>query len=116
MDLITQAMSSPWLYVALFTLAALDAFFIVLPSESAVITAGAFAVTGGPDLPWVVIAAAAGAMLGDHLGYGLGRRYGARRKAAGERLSPGRGPHCGSAAGRPWWCPATSPVAAPPSR
>jgi membrane protein DedA with SNARE-associated domain len=78
LDLITQAMSSPWLYAALFTLAALDAFVIVLPSEGAVITAGVFAATGGPELLPIMAAAAAGAMAGDHFSYALGRRYGTR--------------------------------------
>ncbi len=78
LDLITQAMASPWLYAAIFALAALDVFAVVLPSEGAVITAGVFAATGGPDLLPIVVLAAAGAMLGDHLSYGLGRRYGTR--------------------------------------
>jgi membrane protein DedA with SNARE-associated domain len=78
LDLIDQAMASPWLYAALFALAALDAFIIVLPSESAIITAGVFAATGGPELLPIMAVAAAGAMLGDHLSYGLGYRYGAR--------------------------------------
>jgi membrane protein DedA with SNARE-associated domain len=78
LDLITQVMSSPWLYAILFALALLDAFIIVLPSESAIITAGVFAATGGPELLPVMAVAAAGAMAGDHLSYGLGRRYGTR--------------------------------------
>jgi membrane-associated protein len=72
-------MSSPWLYAILFALALLDAFIIVLPSESAIITAGVFAAaTGGPELVPIMAVAATGAMAGDHLSYGLGRRYGTR--------------------------------------
>lgn len=78
MDLITQAMSSPWLYAALFTFAIFDALLPVVPSEAAVITAGVFAATVGPHLVPVIVAAAAGAMIGDHVSYGLGRRYGSR--------------------------------------
>jgi len=80
LDLITQAMSSPWLYPVIFGFALLDAFIIVLPSESAIITAGVFAAaTGpGPDLLPIIAAAAAGAMIGDHLMYAVGRRYGTR--------------------------------------
>jgi membrane protein DedA with SNARE-associated domain len=78
LDLITQAMSSPWLYAALFAFAMLDAIIFVVPSETAVITAGVFAATGGPDLLPVILAAAAGAMVGDHLCYALGYRYGTR--------------------------------------
>lgn len=36
---------SPWIYAAILGLAALDAFLVV-PSETLVITAGVFAVTG----------------------------------------------------------------------
>ena len=78
MDLITQAMSSPWLYAALFTFAIFDALLPVVPSETAVITAGVFAATVGPHLVPIIAAAAAGAMIGDHVSYGLGRRYGSR--------------------------------------
>jgi membrane-associated protein len=78
LDLITQVMSSPWLYAIIFSLAVLDALIIVLPSESAIITAGVFAATGGPEPLLIMAAAAAGAMIGDHISYGLGRRYGTR--------------------------------------
>ena len=43
LGLVEQAMSSPWLYAALFGLALLDGFFPVVPAETAVITAGVFA-------------------------------------------------------------------------
>jgi membrane-associated protein len=78
LDLITQAMSSPWLYAALFAFAMLDAIVFVVPSETAVITAGVFAATGGPELLPVIAAAAAGAIIGDHLCYALGYRFGNR--------------------------------------
>jgi membrane protein DedA with SNARE-associated domain len=78
LDLITQAMSSPWLYAAIFAFAMLDAIVFVVPSETAVITAGVFAATGGPDLLPLIVAAAAGAIIGDHLCYALGYRYGNR--------------------------------------
>jgi membrane protein DedA with SNARE-associated domain len=84
-----QAMGSPWIYLALFALAALDAVLPVVPSETAVVTAGVFAATGHPDLVAVVAVAAAGAVAGDHLSYWAGRRWGAgllggglRRRAA----------------------------------
>ena len=46
MDWVEGAMGSPWVYVALFAFAAIDAFFPVVPSESLVITAGVFAAVG----------------------------------------------------------------------
>ena len=78
-DAITQlvegAMASPWVLLALFAVAAIDGFFPVVPSESLVVTAGVFAAaTGEPSLPLVIVAAALGAITGDHISYFLGTR------------------------------------------
>ncbi|MDO3703945.1 DedA family protein [Micromonospora sp. C28SCA-DRY-2] len=78
LDLLHQTMSSPWVYLALFTIAVVDGFFPVVPSETAVITAGVFAATGQPDLPAVIAVAAAGALVGDHVSYAVGRHGGGR--------------------------------------
>lgn len=59
LDLVREAVTSPWVYVLILALATIDAFLPAVPSESAVITAGVFAASGQPDL-LVVIAAAAG--------------------------------------------------------
>jgi membrane-associated protein len=66
----------PWLYPALFGMAVLDAFFFLAPSEILVLSAGAVAATHGANPFLVVLAAAAGAVAGDHLGYQLGRTGG----------------------------------------
>jgi membrane-associated protein len=79
MDLAEGAMDSPWIFAALFAFAALDAFFPIVPSESLVITAGVFAASGEPNLVGIILAAAAGAFVGDHISYFIGR-------TAGERL------------------------------
>jgi membrane protein DedA with SNARE-associated domain len=76
LDLLHQTMSSPWVYLALFAIAVVDGFFPVVPSETAVITAGVFAATGQPDLPLVVAVAALGAFAGDHVSYAIGRHGG----------------------------------------
>ncbi|WP_369139833.1 DedA family protein [Modestobacter versicolor] len=83
---VQDLMSSPWLYLALFGLAALDGFLPVLPSESVVITAGVFAATGQPDLLAVVVVAALGALAGDHTSYLFGHLAGPRLQA---RARPG---------------------------
>ncbi len=71
--------STPWVYFALFGIAMLDAFFPVVPSESLVITLGAFAgSTGEPELALVMVFAALGALAGDHISYAIGRTAGAR--------------------------------------
>ncbi|GIJ39435.1 DedA family protein [Micromonospora andamanensis] len=78
LDLLHETMSSPWVYLALFAVAVVDGFFPVVPSETAVITAGVFAATGQPALPLVIVVAAAGALVGDHMSYAIGRRGGGR--------------------------------------
>lgn len=77
-DLVGQAVYSPWVYAALFVLAAIDSFLPLVPSETAVITAGVFAVSGEPDVFLVIAAAALGAFAGDHMSY-FGGRYTAGR-------------------------------------
>ena len=77
--LVEGAMSSPWVLVALFAVAAIDAFFPIVPSESLVVTAGVFAAAEGePNVVLIIVAAALGAFLGDHISYFLGRRAGRR--------------------------------------
>ncbi|GII53748.1 membrane protein [Planotetraspora thailandica] len=86
LDLLRQVMASPWVYLLLFAVALVDAFFPAVPSETAVITAGVFAATGGPDLAAVIAVAALGAFAGDHVSYLAGRTAG--RRVLG-RLRPG---------------------------
>lgn len=76
LDVLHQTMTSPWIYAALFAIAVIDGFFPVVPSETAVITAGVFAATGSPEVLPVIVVAAAGAMTGDHISYAIGRRTG----------------------------------------
>ncbi len=107
-DAITQlvegAMGSPWVFVALFAFAAIDAFFPIVPSESLVITAGVFAASGEPNLAGVIVAAGLGAFVGDHISYLVGRTAGgkvvrgakpgsrrAKALAAGRKLLDDRG-------------------------
>jgi membrane protein DedA with SNARE-associated domain len=79
-----ELMSSWWIYLALWGFAALDGFFPAIPSETLVVTAGVFAATGEPKL-WGVIVVA-GAFVGDHVSYALGRGAGGRLL---DRLQPG---------------------------
>ncbi|WBQ01861.1 DedA family protein [Kribbella sp. CA-293567] len=85
-----ELMSSWWIYLALFGFAALDGFFPAIPSETLVVTAGVFAATGEPNLYVVIAMAAAGAFLGDHVSYALGRGAGGRML---DRLEPGTKRH-----------------------
>jgi membrane-associated protein len=78
LDLVSNA--SGWAYFVVFLFAALDVLVPIVPSETAVITAGVVASTGDLSLPFVVVAAASGAAIGDNLAYLIGRRYGSRLK------------------------------------
>lgn len=78
MRVLTDTMTSPWVYPALFLLAWLDGFLPAFPSESAVIVAGVFAAHGAPSVPLAALCAALGAFAGDHTSYLIGRLAGAR--------------------------------------
>ncbi len=112
-------------YVAVFGFPFLEAAVLlgfVLPGEAAVVFGGVLAGRGGVSLTLVLVLAIAGAVLGDSVGYLVGRRYGetiqqtrwaarsatsggARPRtscaaAARSRSSSGASPRC---CGR--WCP-----------
>ena len=79
---------SSWTYGVVFLLAMLDAFFPVVPSETAVITAGVLSATGDVLVGVVILCAALGAIVGDNVSFGLGRSVGepiAKRLFKGER-------------------------------
>src|SRR5690606_14564947 len=64
-EAVEGVMNTPWIYLALLAIAAIDAFFPAVPSETLVITAGVFAAaTGAPNAVLVVLVAAAGAFAG----------------------------------------------------
>jgi membrane protein DedA with SNARE-associated domain len=69
---------SSWSYALVFAVAALDAFFPLVPSETTVIAAGVVAADGGLELPLILIAAAAGAVAGDNVSFWIGKTLGER--------------------------------------
>lgn len=72
-----DAMASPWIYAVIFAVSALDAFFPIVPSETLVITAGVFsASSGAPSIGLIILFAAVGAFIGDHISYAIGRFVG----------------------------------------
>lgn len=87
LGLLHGAVTSLWVYPALFVCAMLDGVVPVFPAETLVITAGLYAAQGRPSLLLVVVLAAAGACAGDHIAYLLGRASGGRIRAWA-----GRGP------------------------
>jgi membrane protein DedA with SNARE-associated domain len=79
---------SPWTYVFLFVISALDVIIPLVPSETSVILAGVIAATGDLLLFAVILFAAGGAILGDNTAYWIGRKAGPRivaRFFSGER-------------------------------
>lgn len=79
-SLLNAVSGSPWTYALILGAVAGDALLPVLPSESVVIAAAVLASRGRLEIGLVVVAAAAGALLGDNCAYGLGRS-GLRRLA-----------------------------------
>ena len=77
---------SPWTYGVLFAVALLDAVFPIVPSETAVITAGVVAAQGDLNISLVLVVSAIGAFCGDNIAYGIGRKWGHR---AAERFVRG---------------------------
>ena len=69
--------ASGWAYTVVFLFSLFDAVLPIVPSETAVITAGVVAFEGSLNLVVVIVAAAAGAFAGDNTAYWLGHRFGA---------------------------------------
>jgi membrane protein DedA with SNARE-associated domain len=64
--------------VILFVLIAMESAGVPLPGETALITAGVLAARGDMDIVEVIVVAAAAAIIGDNVGYWLGRLGGRR--------------------------------------
>jgi membrane protein DedA with SNARE-associated domain len=62
----------------LFAVVLLESFGIPLPGETALIAFGILASQGNYSIVWVIVVAAAGAIVGDNLGYWLIGRWGGR--------------------------------------
>jgi membrane protein DedA with SNARE-associated domain len=63
----------------LFAVVLLESFGIPLPGETALIAFGILASQGHYSIVWVIVVAAAGAIVGDNLGYWIIGRWGGRR-------------------------------------
>lgn len=69
---------SPWTYVFLFAVSALDVLIPLVPSETSIILAGVLASSGDLMLVLVIVFAACGAIVGDNVSYWIGRTVGHR--------------------------------------
>lgn len=72
-SLLTWVSDSNWTYLVVFAFALGDVLFPLIPSETALITAGALAVSGDLRLEILIVCAGLGAVLGDNIAYGVGR-------------------------------------------
>ena len=67
---------SRWGYLAVFCLVAIESAGIPAPGETILVTAAIFAGAGHLSIGWVIAVGAAAAIVGDNLGYLLGRTGG----------------------------------------
>lgn len=70
--------SSAWTYGIIFAVAALDAFFPIVPSETTVIAAGVIAAAGDLHITLIMATAAVGAVAGDNVSFWAGHFLGER--------------------------------------
>ncbi len=69
-----ELMGSPLIYPLIAGISLVDAVVPIFPSEAPLIMAGVYAgSTGSPNLLLILVCACAGAMVGDHIAYSLGR-------------------------------------------
>ena len=65
-----------WSYFVIFGVAVVDAFFPVVPSETTLVIGGTFAASGDLNLLLVILAGAAGAIVGDNISFFIGDTVG----------------------------------------
>jgi membrane protein DedA with SNARE-associated domain/membrane-associated phospholipid phosphatase len=88
-------LASPWGYVLVFTLATAEAaafLGLFIPGETAMLLGGVLVATGRAELGWMLAAAMMGAIVGDSIGYELGRGFAGplRNSRLGRRVGPQR--------------------------
>lgn len=89
LDILRSTVESPWVYLLVFVIAGLDSLVPIVPSETVLITAAAYAAAGTPNPVGLISAAAVGALIGDFAGHLVGRGRGtlAHRWTRSPRIS-----------------------------
>ena len=77
-SIVDAVSGSNWSYLIVFTVAMIDAFFPIVPSEATAIAAGVVAGTGGLSVGVVILAASLGAIAGDNISFAGGHFLGER--------------------------------------
>ena len=82
--------SSPWFYLVIFLIAIVDSVFPVVPSETMVIIGGVSAGLHDLSWPFVILAAASGAFIGDNMSYHVGQFFSERLHRRYQRTEKSR--------------------------
>jgi len=88
-------LADPWAYVLIGLLAAAEAAAFVgllIPGEAAMLLGGVLVSQGRAGLGWMLVAACSGAVIGDSIGYEIGRHFGSRLQTSrlGRRIGEKR--------------------------
>jgi membrane protein DedA with SNARE-associated domain len=74
---LVEAVSSPWMLLVLFLVCVVDGVLPPVPSELVLLTAATVTWTTDPSsIPLIILAATAGAWIGDNIAYTIGRSMG----------------------------------------
>ncbi|PCC57751.1 hypothetical protein CIK58_05210 [Brevibacterium aurantiacum] len=73
LDILRTTVESPWVYLLVFVIAGMDSLFPIVPSETVLITAAAYAAAGIPSPLGLLLAAVVGALIGDFAAHLVGR-------------------------------------------
>ncbi|GAA1848132.1 DedA family protein [Brevibacterium marinum] len=73
LDILRTTIESPWVYLLVFVIAGFDSLIPVVPSETILIAAAAYAAAGIPNPVGLVLVAASGALVGDFAAHLVGR-------------------------------------------
>ncbi|MDN6748476.1 MAG: hypothetical protein L0L93_16000, partial [Brevibacterium sp.] len=73
LDILRTTVESPWVYLLVFVIAGLDSLVPIVPSETVLIAAAAYAAAGTPNPVGLMLAAAVGALIGDFAAHLVGR-------------------------------------------
>ena len=98
LHLAESLLTSPWLFALVAVLALFDSVLPIVPAETVVIAAAAYAATGNPNALLLIGSAWAGALLGDVAAHHLGPA-GCVAGSSAARSSSGRRGNCATAAG-----------------
>ncbi len=75
----------PWAYLLLFAMVLLESSAFIglfVPGETALLLAGVLCQQGKLSLTWCIVIATGGAVVGDSVGYEIGRRWGHRLRSS----------------------------------